>query len=89
LAPKPPVNLGGFRSDPWIGAIPQQSDERGEGAASGLVGDVEVQYPAHDIGHSVAVEVCGGPQHAGEELFGLAPPEAVVAGTFASGMHQE
>ncbi len=69
--------------------IGEEADKRSEGATSAILGTVELEDPSDDVAHRVPLGVGGGPEHGGDELLGLAPPESIVGPLVAacSGQH--
>ena len=49
------------------------------------LGSVQLEDPPHDVAHRVALGVGRGPEHGGDELLGLAAPEAIVRCLLGSG----
>ena len=73
----------------WLGdrlvlVVGEQPHKRCERARVVVVGSVHLDDPPHDVAHRVAIGVGCDPQHGGEELFGLTPPEAVGRAILAS-----
>ena len=72
-----------------VGVVGEEADERGERAAAGIAGPVELEHPLHDVAHRVALGVRRRPEHSGEQLLGLALPELMIglASGAATGKH--
>ena len=89
LAVEPALDLLGGQGHAGVSVVGEESDERGEGAGPVVAWAVEVEYPLDDAAHRLALGVGRGPQHGGDQLFGLAPPEAVVRAFLspAAGQH--
>ena len=74
----------GGEGDVFVCVVGEEADHWGEGPSAVVARSVEFEHPAHDVAHGVAFGVCCCPEHGGEDLVGLAPPEPVMRSVVAA-----